>query len=190
MERKGLEGIRVLEVAGGVGVAWAAKLFADLGADVIRFEDGDDVVRRRPHDVHAWLNANKRSVRGGAPAGAAPCELVGELASGADIVLHDRRPSRAAALGLTYTDLASRSPALVVCSITPFGMTGPYADYAAEELTVIHGSSLGFPVAQRLHAGRPAAAQGGRPPRHDQRVHRGRDGGAGRIRPGRTHRSG
>ena len=53
-----LDGIRVVELAGGVGVAaWAAKLLADLGADVVRLEGDDDVVRSRPHDVQRWLKA-------------------------------------------------------------------------------------------------------------------------------------
>lgn len=104
----GLAGIRVLEVAGGVGVAYAAKLFADLGADVVRLEpaggdaaagdatqdgSGDrapivDVVRRRPHGVHRWLNTNKRSIVG----------KVEELSATTDIVLHDLGPAAAAGL--------------------------------------------------------------------------------------------
>lgn len=132
--RKGLEGIRVLEVSGGVGVAYAAKLFADLGADVIRSEGALDVVRSRPYEVHRWLNTNKRSVTDGFTL----------LASGADVILHDRGPARASAEGLTYGDLARANPSVVACSITPFGMTGPYADYVAEEITLIHGSSWGF----------------------------------------------
>ena len=61
----GLAGLRVIELNGGIGVAWAAKLFADLGADVVRVEDRPDVVRERPHGIHRWLNANKRSVTDG-----------------------------------------------------------------------------------------------------------------------------
>ena len=151
--RVGLEGVRVLEVAGGVGVAYAAKLFADLGADVVRLEpagdaaagdvtddgSGDrapivDVVRRRPHGVHRWLNTNKRSIVG----------RVEEFSATADIVLHDLGPARAAAAGLEFDRLMADNATLVVCAITPFGPSGPYADFAAEEITVIHGSSWGF----------------------------------------------
>ena len=128
-----LDGIRVLEVAGGVGVAYAAKLFADLGADVIRADGPGDVIGDRPHELHRWLHTNKRS----SPA-------IGTLASNADVILHDRGPSRAASEGLSYADLAAANPSVVVCSLTPFGMTGPYADYAAEEITIIHASSWGF----------------------------------------------
>ena len=137
--------MRVLEVAGGVGVAYAAKLFADLGADVVRLEpaggdaaagdatedgSGDrapivDVVRRRPHGVHRWLNTNKRSIVG----------RVEELSATADIVLHDLGPAAAAAAaGLAFDRLMADNAALVVCAITPFGPSGPYADFAAAHL--------------------------------------------------------
>ncbi len=135
----GLEGIRVLEIAGSVGVAYAAKLFADLGADVIRLEleslgVDSDVVAERPHDIGRWLHTNKRSILG---------STVG-LLNDADLLLHDLGPRRARAAGLDYPTLSAANERLVVCSITPFGMTGPYADFVASELNVIHGSSWGF----------------------------------------------
>ncbi len=128
-----LAGIRVLEVTGGpsstaaaVAVAWAGKLFADLGADVIRVEPSADPIRARPHRVDRWLHTNKRSVRSG----------LERLPVGADLVLHDGAASDEA--------LQVGDPPPVVCVVTPFGSVGPYADFAAEELTVIHGSSWGF----------------------------------------------
>lgn len=128
-----LDGIRVLEMAGGVGAAYAAKLLADLGADVIRVETGNDLVRSRPFDVHRWLNTNKRSV-----------SKVGDLLDRADLVIHDLGPTAAAAANLTYAELSAQRPQLVVGSVTPFGMTGPWADYAGTELSVMHASSWGF----------------------------------------------
>lgn len=137
--QSGLEGVRVLEIVGGVGVAYAAKLFADLGADVIRLEldslgVDSDVVALRPHDIGRWLNTNKRSVVGS----------IEGLLTDADLLFHDLGPRRAATVGLDFQILASVNPRLVVCSITPFGMTGPYADFVSGELNVIHGSSWGF----------------------------------------------
>jgi crotonobetainyl-CoA:carnitine CoA-transferase CaiB-like acyl-CoA transferase len=134
---RGLQGIRVIEIAGGVGVAYAAKLFADLGADVIRVESRNDthadVVRVRPHEIHRWLNTNKRSV----------FDSFQSLIADADVLLHDHGPLAAESAGLGFANLAKSHGALVVCSITPFGMTGPYANYVAEEINVIHGSSWG-----------------------------------------------
>ena len=137
--QSGLEGIRVLEVAGGVGVAYTAKLFADLGADVVRVEldtlgPESDVVAQRPHDLGRWLNTNKRSRVGS----------LHDLVEGADLLLHGLGPTNASAVGLTFSELSSSNRSLVVCSVTPFGMTGPYADFVATELNVIHGSSWGF----------------------------------------------
>jgi crotonobetainyl-CoA:carnitine CoA-transferase CaiB-like acyl-CoA transferase len=132
----GLDGIRVLEVGGGVGVAYAGKLFADSGADVVRLEGDDDPVRARPHDVHQWINTNKRAMRD-------TPEARRSLLPSCDILLHGFGPDRAEVEGLGHTRLASEHPRLVVCSITPWGATGPFAEYAGEELTVIHGSSWG-----------------------------------------------
>lgn len=134
----GLAGLRVLELGGGVGVAWAAKLFADLGADVVRVEGhGDtgrsqpdtgerrpDIVRSRPHGVHRWLNANKRSVT-----------RADGLQADADLVIHDRPE---------HPDFGPGGPHQVVLALTPFGLEGPYAGYRAEEINLIHGSSWGF----------------------------------------------
>ena len=133
--QRGLEGIRLLEIAGGFGPAWMAKLFADLGADVIRFEDHDDLIRSRPHDVHRWINANKRS---------ATTDL-STLMAEADIIVHGLGPEAAAERGLDYDQLvAAAGPSVVVASVTPFGASGPYADFAGEEINLIHSSSWGF----------------------------------------------
>ncbi len=132
---EGLGGIRVLEIGSGVGPAWVGKLFADLGADVIRFETSSDVVRSRPHDLHRWLNANKRSVTEG----------LWELVPSADIVIHGLLPADASARGLGYDDLAKTGkPSLVVTSVTPYGATGPYGDLAGEEINLIHASSWAY----------------------------------------------
>ncbi|MGY9075466.1 MAG: CoA transferase [Acidimicrobiales bacterium] len=131
----GLAGVRVLEIGSGVGPAWVGKLFADLDADVVRFETTDDLVRNRPHDVHRWLNANKRSIT----------ENLWDLVAEADVVIHGLRPAEAEQRGVSYAELAAAGkPSLVVASVTPFGATGPYADFAAEELTLSHASSFGF----------------------------------------------
>ncbi|MFN0026140.1 MAG: CoA transferase [Acidimicrobiales bacterium] len=133
-----LSGIRVLELAGAVGVAYAAKLLADLGADVVRVESERDVVRGRPHQIHRWLNTSKRSVSSRFDAAGV------DRVVGADLLLHDLTPSAALAAGLDYPTLAAAHPALVVTSITPFGMSGPWAEWSATELGIIHGSSWGY----------------------------------------------
>lgn len=134
----GLSGVRVMEIAGSVSLAWAAKLFADLGAEVLRLEGPADTVRNRPFQVDRWLSTSKRAARLPEP------ERLRELAATADIVLHDLTLAAAQAAGLDFQSLSEQAPALVVCAITPWGATGPYSEYRGEEINVIHGSSWGF----------------------------------------------
>ena len=69
-----LSGVRVLEIGCGYAVAYAGKIFADFGAEVIKVEtQEDDDIRQIPpllssqdHSpqsaLNAWLNTNKKSV--------------------------------------------------------------------------------------------------------------------------------
>jgi crotonobetainyl-CoA:carnitine CoA-transferase CaiB-like acyl-CoA transferase len=129
--------MRVLEMAGGVGVAWAAKLFADLGADVARVERSDDMVRSRPHQLHSWLNTNKSSLLLDQND-----DELRERVERADLIIHNLPAAAADAAGMGAS-LLDRRPSVVVLAMTPFGQTGPYAGFQAEELNLIHGSSWG-----------------------------------------------
>jgi crotonobetainyl-CoA:carnitine CoA-transferase CaiB-like acyl-CoA transferase len=131
----GLSELRVVELAGGVGVAYAAKLLADLGADVVRVEAPDDPVRRRPFDVQRWLNTNKRSQV--EPLGATGWRE--RLLPGADLVIHDGTHP-----GADPEQLLARHLSLVVGTVSPYGATGPWAGRPATELTVMHASSWAF----------------------------------------------
>lgn len=149
----GLQGLRVIEI-GGVAAAMAGKMLADLGATVVKLEppDGDAMRRRGPFPpgqagpecsgLFLALNTNKRSVTLdlATPAGQARLEA---LARRADVILHHHTPAEAEAYGLTYERLAALQPALVLLSITPFGLTGPYRDIPANDLTLFHGSGWG-----------------------------------------------
>lgn len=120
-----LEGVRVLELGGGIPAAFATHLLAGYGADVVRVE----TERRVPltDDERAYLLAGKRCV-------AADGELLRRLAREADIIVEDHPPGHLATLGLDPADLRTARPEQVVVSITPFGQTGPYADYQATNI--------------------------------------------------------
>ncbi len=149
----GLDGVRVLELGGGVAAAATAKLLSDLGADVIKVEppEGDPARRRGPFPAGAAsgpersglflaLNTNKRSVVAGELAGPGVAALVAE----ADVVVHNLTAPELAAAGLDPGAWRAAHPRLVVASITPFGLTGPYAAWRAEELTINHGGGWGW----------------------------------------------
>ena len=145
---EGLEGLRVLELGEGVSAAYATKLMADLGADVIKVEEleGDRARRRGPFPggaddpersgIFLYLNTNKRGVALDLRRDRARLE---RLVASVDVLVHNFPPAAMAERGIGYEAFRRLNPRLVLCSITPFGLTGPYRDYAAEELTLAHG---------------------------------------------------
>ncbi|MBI3796299.1 MAG: CoA transferase [Deltaproteobacteria bacterium] len=147
---QGLEGVRVLELGHLVSAAYATKLMAGLGAEVIKIEEpqGDQARQRGPFPAGAphseksglflALNTNKRGVTLDLrqPQGK---EQLQRLLTWADILVHNYAPPLMSALGLNYDTFHQRNPRLVMCSITPFGLSGPYRDYKAHEITLAHG---------------------------------------------------
>lgn len=153
-EMKGLEGIRVVEVGQMIAVPWATRLIADLGADVIKVEppQGDLSRHRGPYPnqpdpsqsgLFTHLNLNKRSVV--ADFGeASDVARLHDLLGDADLLVHDLSPEAANQIGLHENELAKAHPALVTVSVTPFGRTGPYSGWCAEDLQLIHGGGWGW----------------------------------------------
>ena len=151
-----LAGVRVLEIGELVSAPYAAKLLADLGADVIKVEPpgGDRARQRGPFrdgpDPNAsglflGLNTGKRSVvvPPAGPDGDPPERLTEPLAM-ADIVITNLGHAELLALGVDLDELVVRRPEVVICSITPFGRTGPRAGWTAEELTVAHAGGWAY----------------------------------------------
>ena len=139
-----LSGRRVLEIADEKGV-YCGKLLADMGADVIKVEppggDGTRDIppfwRDEPHRdgslFFLYMNTSKRGITLDVTS-ARGRELFLQLAAGADLVIETLSPGRASALQLGYEDLAAANPAIVVTSITGFGQTGPYSEYASADI--------------------------------------------------------
>ncbi len=151
---RALEGIRVLEVGHLVGAAYATKLLADLGADVVKIEPpktGDAARARGPFpygEAHPersglflYLNANKRGVTLdlARPTGHAAFE---RLVADADLLVHNVHPTEMAAHGLDYDRLSALNPRLVMTSIAPFGLTGPLAHYRATDLVLWNAGGI------------------------------------------------
>ena len=138
---------RVLELGSGFSAAYAAKLLGDHGADVVKAEppEGDTTRRRGPFPgnrpdaeqsgTFLALNLNKRGVRLDLDTESGRAELR-RLIHWADILVHNYSRLRARALGLDPATLKAERPDLVALSITPFGNTGPYRDFVAEDITV------------------------------------------------------
>lgn len=141
---KALSGVRVIDLATDTAGAYASRLLAALGADIVRVEPpGGDELRRtnmRMTDepdgglLAAYLHAGKRSVvldhrdEGGRN------DLL-RLLRTADVIIETGRPGEWADAGVSLSALLEERPALVICSITPFGQDGPRADWRVTPLT-------------------------------------------------------
>ena len=161
-----LSGLRILDLTDLKG-AMSAKLFGDMGADVIKVEPPEgDAARRigpfldnKPHPERSLLfwfyNTSKRGITLdlNQPAGQ---ELLKQLAAKADVLVESAAPGTLARLGLGYDELKRLNPNLVLTSITPFGQTGPYADYRSSDLVAEALGGMiwtnGFPDEPPLHA--------------------------------------
>ena len=145
-----LTGIRVLDLTTNYA-AYAGRLLADLGADVVRVEppEGSPLRSLAPCQTgptgaplsfaHAFLDAGKRSVTLDLMT-AAGRELLAELTASSDAMIET--PSAAAAGHIDFELVRQRNPGLVLVSISAFGRDGPYAGYQATDLTLLAAGGL------------------------------------------------
>jgi len=141
---------------------YCARLFADMGADVLKIEppDGDDMRLRAPLRDGAsvyfgQLNAGKRSLALDLkdPDSIA---LVRRLAAVADVLIENFRPGVMERLGLGFEALREVNPRLVYCSISGYGQEGPAAERAAYAMIVHASSGFDRTLARYAGAERPA----------------------------------
>jgi crotonobetainyl-CoA:carnitine CoA-transferase CaiB-like acyl-CoA transferase len=140
-----LGAIKVIDVSDEKG-AYSTKLLADMGADVIKVEppSGDRLRFKPPFKdgvappdgslYFAYYHSNKRGVTLDVKSHVGRSVAL-ELADTADVIVTSLQPREAKAAGLTTDDWAATNPAAIVCSITPFGLTGPYRNYRSTHLT-------------------------------------------------------
>lgn len=131
-----LSGIRVLDCTHVMAGAWCSLLLADLGADVVKIEPLPGETTRAGKTAFRafdFVNRNKRAIAVdmSVPAGA---DAVRRLAEGADIFVENYRAGALSRMGLGYEDLAAVNPGIIYCSITGFGLDGPYRDRGGLDL--------------------------------------------------------
>jgi len=127
---------------------YCGKLLADAGARVTKLEtpvDGDPARRYGPWpgDIpHAersglflYLNSNKEGITANlqTPTGRS---IMRRLAAASDVVVHNVAPADMERLGLDYDALADDNPNLVMASISPWGLSGPWRDYKAYDINL------------------------------------------------------
>ena len=176
-----LNGLRVLELGEFISAPYCGKLLADMGADVLKVErtGGGDWARdygpyaltltpsqgergfgghRENSGLFLYLNADKRGVTLNldTPTGR---EMLAGLVSRYDILVHNLHPTEMDRVGLDYETIRPYNDALVMASITPFGLTGPYRNWKAYDINLAAGGGicegLGSPDREPLTFGTP-----------------------------------
>ena len=147
---RALDGVRVLDLSRVLAGPWASQLLGDLGAEIIKIERpgaGDDTRGWGPPflknaagettDAAYFLSANRNkksvAVDIATPDGAG---LVRRIAKTSHILLENFKVGGLAKYGLDYASVAKINPAIVYCSITGFGQTGPDAPRAGYDYMI------------------------------------------------------
>lgn len=156
MIERALGGLRVLEWCQMVAGPYCAKLLADLGAEVIKVEApvlGDQSRNRGPFPgdipdteksgLFLYLNTNKLGITldVASPDGN---KILLELIKRTDVLITDASPQEQSGLGLDYPEMQLLNAGLILTSITPFGLTGPYRDYKAYPLNTFNAGGEAF----------------------------------------------
>jgi len=136
-----LQTIRILDLTRLLPGPFCSMLLADLGCDVVKVEEPGrgDYMRYYPplRDGRSVafnaINRNKRSLTLNLKSEAGR-ELFEHLAARADVVIEGNRPGVMERLGVGWKELHHANPKLVMCSITGFGQSGPWAQRAGHDL--------------------------------------------------------
>jgi crotonobetainyl-CoA:carnitine CoA-transferase CaiB-like acyl-CoA transferase len=148
-----LDNVRVVECGDGVAAAFATKLMALLGANVIKVEppDGDrtrlrgpyfnDRIDRENSGLFLYLNADKSGVTLDLRSDSDRAKL-DELLASADILIHNFPPYERPALRMESAAIHAAHPHLIVTGISAFGDYGPRANWRAYELNVVHAGGV------------------------------------------------
>src|SRR3990172_6318586 len=137
-----LEGVKVVELGGYGAAPFCTMMLGDLGAEVVKVESPTgDPYRENPPFVKdeslyfMSINRNKRSV----------CldlktpedyQSFLTLLRGTDVVVHNLRPDVDRALKVDYASLCAQNPAIVYCSISGYGDSGPLRKEGAYDLII------------------------------------------------------
>jgi formyl-CoA transferase len=136
-----LENITVVSLEQAVAAPFATRQLADLGARVIKIErpgEGDfarayDTTVNGQSSYFVWLNRSKESLTLDLKRPQAGSVLE-RLLDRADVFVQNVAPGASDRLGTRASDVRQRHPRLIVCEISGFGSSGPYANRKAYDL--------------------------------------------------------
>jgi len=138
-----LAGITVVSIEQAVAAPFATRQLADLGARVVKverpgsgdFARGYDRTVKGLASYFVWLNRGKQSLSLDLKDPAA-AEVLDRLLADADVFVQNLAPGAAARMGLSADRLRDRDPRLIVCDVSGYGSSGPFAQRRAYDLLV------------------------------------------------------
>lgn len=142
-----LEGVRIADFSVLFPGPLMTTLFADLGADVVKFEPpGGDPARAMLPEVHGSVGRNKRSVVLDLKSPQDRQEIE-RIARWADVAIEGFRPGVADRLGIGNERLRGINPRLVYCSLSGYGQDGPWKDKPGHDLNYLAAAgALAYPA--------------------------------------------
>lgn len=138
-----LTGITVISLEHAIAAPLCTRQLAELGARVIKIErrGSGDFARDYDHRVRGqsshfiWTNRSKLSMTLDLKHADATT-ILHKLLAGADVLVQNLAPGATRKMGLSYADLESQFPQLIVCNISGYGVDGPYRSKKAYDLLV------------------------------------------------------
>src|SRR3954469_4024343 len=163
-----LAGLKVVDLTHVMAGPTCTLMLADMGAEVIKIEKipaGDDTRYSVPPKIgdeaasFLMMNRNKQGIAldlktsGGT-------KVLRRLIANADVVVENFGPGAMERLGFGYEDLRKDHPALIYCSLSGFGRTGPYKDrrgfdLVAQAMSGIMSFTGGAPDGPPVKCGAP-----------------------------------
>ena len=142
--------VRVLELAQIMAGPACGLMLADLGAEVIKIEKtagGDDTRKFLPPDINGesaafmMMNRNKKGLALNLKEQEG-INIFKKMVEQSDVVIENFRKGTLEKLGISYEDLKKINPKIILCEISGYGRTGPYADKGGFDLVAQGMSGL------------------------------------------------
>jgi len=129
-----LDGVRVIDLSGGIAGPVATMLLADHGAEVTKIEPPEGDPFRSLSGYRVWGRGKRSAVLD--LKNSEDAKAFRALVCTADVLVESFSPGTMRRLGVSYDDLRTANPRLVYCSITGYGSSGEHAARPAYDALV------------------------------------------------------
>ena len=139
-----LEGVKVVDLAAYIAGAYCSSLLADMGARVVKVESPvGDGFRTMGGAFQGWNRGKRATILNLTTQEGR--DILYLMVAQADVVTENYRPGVAEKLGADYDTLRRVNPSIIYCSVTGYGLSGPYSEKPALDplLQALSGAMAG-----------------------------------------------